>query len=61
MAQISATFFRATATAPLFFYFSAIASCATFFSLRQWCSGAKSGVSAQHCHFKFENLIPWGD
>ena len=35
----------------IIFYFSATATCATFFSSRQWRSGAKSGASAQHCSF----------
>ena len=32
----------------IIFYFSATATCATFFSSRQLRGGAKSGASAQH-------------
>ena len=46
MANISAIFF-ATAIAP-FSFLLLTATCATFFSLRQWRGGAKNGASAQH-------------
>ena len=57
MARISAILFRATATAP-FFYFRDTATCATFLVRASgvvWSrGGAKSGRSAQHC-----NLPPY--
>ena len=41
-------FFRATATAPLFFTLAPLRRAPAFFSSRLWRGGAKSGASAQH-------------
>ena len=41
----------------IIFGFGATATCATFFSLHQWRSCAKSGASAQHC----DDIILIGD
>ena len=48
MVQISAILFSRHCHRAIFFYFHATATCATFFSLRQWRGGTKSGASAQH-------------
>ena len=45
--QLATFYFRATATAP-FFYFRSIATSATFSGSRQWRGGAKSDANAQH-------------
>ncbi len=44
--ELAPLYFNATAP---FFYLWTTATCATFFSSRQWRGGAKSGASAQHC------------
>ena len=49
MAQISAILFSRHSHLAITFCCTAIATCATFFSSRQWLGGAKSGASSQHC------------
>ena len=49
MARISVILFSRHCHRAIIFCFSATATCANFFSSRQWRSGAKSGASARHC------------
>ena len=48
MARISAILFSGHCHRANIFCFSTTATCASFFSSRQWRGGAKSDASAQH-------------
>ena len=60
MAQISAIFFAPLPQRAIILYFSATATCATFFSLRQWSGGAKKWRKRPALRFSASNYSMYG-